>query len=275
MIKHKKFLSIRVLAAVLLAVGLPFGRAWAQEQDSAIAEIEELFAEEEAAGSPVVTSEPKDTKKEEEAVPPVELKGVSDLSKLQAFKDVAVIQKRFLPKSNRFEFYIGPSLNLNDAFFFSFGADARLGYHFSERYGVELALIYLMTSDRQVTEDLLKRGVKTTSFVSPRGYYGVDFKWTPSYGKMTWRNEKIVPFDLYFTGGVGLTPTNQDQSEFTIHLSTGQIFALSKGSGVRWDLSWFMYNSESAADPSGGRGLYHNVLFSLGWSGFFPEATYR
>lgn len=273
MTKHNLFFSIRVFAVCLIAVGLRTERVLAQELDSTISEIEQLFAEEEAAGVPATPSRPKET--QQPGAPQPDIKGVSDLSKLQPFKDVAVIQKRFLPKSNRFEFYIGPSLNLNDAFFFSVGGDARLAYYFSERYGVELAAILLTTSDRQVTEDLLKRGVKTSSFVSPRGYYGLDFKWTPSYGKMTWANQKITPFDLYLSIGLGMTPTNQDRSEGTLHLATGQIFALSKASGVRWDLSWFMFNSESSADPSGNRNLYHNVLFSLGWSGFFPEATYR
>lgn len=275
MTKQRLFFSIRVLAALLLAVGLPFDPVLAQQEDTAINEIEELFAEEEASGIPSTPAEPTETKQPGKSATPVEIKGVSDLGKLQPFKDVAVIQKRFLPKSSRFEFYIGPSLNLNDAFFFSVGADARVGYYFSERYGVELAAIFLSTSDRRVTEDLLQRGVKTSSFVSPRGYYGIDFKWTPSYGKMTWANRKITPFDLYLSIGAGMTPTNQDKSESTLHLATGQIFALSKASGVRWDLSWFMFTSESNADTSGNRSLYHNVLFSLGWSGFFPEATYR
>ena len=115
----------------------------------------------------------------------------------------------------------------------------------------------------------------TSNFVSPRGFYGLDFKWIPSYGKMTWANRKITPFDLYFSLGAGMTPTNQGSSEATLHLGTGQTFALSKSNAIRWDLSWFMFTSASTIDKSGTRSLYHNVLFSIGWSWFFPEANYR
>lgn len=275
MIKHRMFSARLFFMTVALAVSMLASQVRAQQQqDSVINEIEGLFAEEERSEIPRDSgrAQPRSSGTSQKEA---EIRGVSDLRMLQPFDDVAVIQKRFLPKSNRFEFYIGPALNLNDAFFFSVGADARLGYYFSERYGLEFVVTYLSTSERQVTADLFQRGVKTSSFVSPRGYYGLDFKWTPSYGKMTWANKGITPFDLYFSIGGGLTPTNQDKSEATLHLSTGQIFALSKASALRWDLSWFLYSSKSNIDPSGNSALYHNVLFSVGWSGFFPEAAYR
>ena len=65
------------------------------------------------------------------------------------------------------------------------------------------------TGEKSVTKNLReKRGVLTTNFVSPQSYYGVDFKWTPVYGKMTYLNRKITPFDLYFSSGAGITNTN-------------------------------------------------------------------
>ena len=271
MAKHRLFFF--TIAAVFMTVGTAF----AQQPNAEVDEIENLFTREEETVAPITTApvKPADQAKTPEAATVAPIKEVSDLSKLQPFKDVAVIQKRFLPKSKRFEFYIGPAFNLNDAFFFSVGADARFGFYFSERYGLEFTAIYLSTTSRQVTDNLQSRGVSTRSFVSPQGYYGVDFKWVPSYGKMTWANRRITPFDLYFLFGAGMTPTNQSKTEATGHLATGQIFALSKSSAVRWDLSWFMLTSTSEVDKSGNRSLYHNVLFSLGWSGFFPEATYR
>jgi outer membrane beta-barrel protein len=266
-----------LLLSAFIAV-LPAHFAVAQAEGS-MDEIENLFTKDEDVSdtnAPGATQTPSQAKAPESPLKVQEFKDVSDLGKLQSFKDIAVIQKRYMPKSQRWEVYLAPTINLNDAFFLSFGGSLRFGYYFRERYGLEGIATMLTVSERQVIQDLRdKRHVNTTSFVTPRGYYGLALKWAPVYGKMTWINKKITPFDLYFSGGLGLTGTNQNTNEATLHLGTGQIFALSKSSAIRWDFSWYMFTSASSADKSGSRALYHNLLFTIGWSGFFPEAKYR
>lgn len=206
----------------------------------------------------------------------VEMKGVSDLTSLSEFKDIAVIQKRFLPKTGRFEGFLGAGGILNDKFFNSIGANVRLAYYFNERWAVEGLGMVFATGERTVTADLReKRGVVTTNFVSPKNYYGVDVKWTPVYGKMSFVNRKITPFDLYFSAGGGMTSTNQGRSEPTFHLGTGQIFAITKSAAFRWDFSWNFYNASSGVAGAKQDSLYNNLMITLGASFFFPEATYR
>ena len=234
--------------------------------------IEQLFTKEEET---LVIDDSKTSVQDKEEKEK-EIKGVADLATLSEFKDVAIIQKRYLPKTKRFEAYGGLNGILNDKFFSSFGLSARLGYSFSERYGIEFVTFLLTTTERQVTSDLReRRGVTTTNFVSPKSYYGIDFKWTPVYGKMTWLNKKITPFDLYFSGGMGMTNTNQNRSEPTVHLGTGQIFAITKSSALRWDFSWNFYSATSGVSGAKQSGSYNNILITLGASFFFPEATYR
>ncbi|RYZ66629.1 MAG: outer membrane beta-barrel domain-containing protein, partial [Proteobacteria bacterium] len=223
--------------------------------------------------SPAVTEKPATTEKKEEIK---DIKDVSDLGKLSTFNDVAVIQRRYLPKTGRFEIFAAPSLVLNDAFFMNFGLNGRLGYNFSERYGVEVTGFALTTSQRDVTKDLAsKRGVLTTSLITPKSYIGLDLKYTPIYGKMTSSGASITPFDLYFSVGAGMTATNQGGSEPTLHIGTGQIFALSKSMALRWDFSWNMFTAESSVETSRGRAFYNTILISTGVSFFFPEAKYR
>lgn len=236
-------------------------------------DIESLYSQEEEAPAAVEVPVEKPADKQ---VQQADIKDITDLVQLAPFKDVAVIQKRFLPKTGRFEFFGGPTVVLNDAFFLNFGLNARLAYYFRERYGIEFVGMYLTTSERQVTTDLReKRGVTTTSIVTPKNYMGLDFKWTPIYGKMTWMNKKITPFDLYFSGGGGMTGTNQGSSEPTVHLGTGQIFAISKSMAFRWDFSWNFYNAKSSVTSSSSSSLYNNLFITVGMSFFFPEATYR
>lgn len=274
----------RALSSVCVAIGLAFtvptSSAFAQDSGD---DIENLFSKEEqeappekADSSPERDVEAPPSAKNQPAVPAksVDVKGVGDLGKLAPFNDVAVIQKRFLPRTGRFELFGAPTLVMNDAFFLNFGLDARFAYYFAERYGLEFVSFLLTTSERQVTTDLReKRGVTTNTIVSPKSYMGLDFKWTPIYGKMTYLNNRITPFDLYFAAGLGSTSTNQGTSEPTLHLGTGQEFALSKAMAVRWDFSWNFFTATNGTGT--GRGLYNNLYLSMGVAFFFPEATYR
>lgn len=237
--------------------------------------IEQLYAEDPGRRSNEVID---DGKQKALTAPKTEseIKGVSDLSSLSEFKDIAVIQKRFMPKTQRFEAFGGLNGILNDKFFSSIGVNGRLGYSFTERLGVELLVMVLATGERDVTKNLReRRGVKTTNFVSPQNYYGVDFRWTPLYGKMAFLNKRITTFDLYFSAGAGMTNTNQGGSEPTIHLGTGQIFALTKSTAFRWDFSWNFYNARSGVAGAAQNSLYNNLFLTIGASFFFPEATYR
>jgi outer membrane beta-barrel protein len=239
--------------------------------------IEQLYAEDPGRKSTEVIDDSKrgSSNSIKTKIEP-EVKGVSDLSSLSEFKDIAVIQKRFLPKTQRFEAFGGVNGILNDKFFTSVGLNGRLGYSFTERLGIELLVMVLSTSEREVTRNLVdRRGVKTTNFVSPQNYYGLDFRWTPLYGKMGFINKKITAFDLYFSAGAGMTNTNQGGSEPTVHFGTGQIFSITKSTAFRWDFSWNFYNARSGVAGASQNSLYNNLFLTIGASFFFPEATYR
>lgn len=282
MVKQLLFILLgAALSAALSFLAAPQALA---QQDSGMDEVESMFSKDEAtseAAQPQPTPPPPSAAAGQQQktdglsdVKQTEIKDVSDLGKLQGFKDIAVISRRFLPKSQRFEAYVAAALNLNDAFFYDFGVQARIGYYFRERYGIEGIGTFLTASNRPVTNELKNNlQVVTTAFVTTQSYFGADFKWVPIYGKMTYNNKKITPFDLYFSLGLGMTGTNQGQSDATFHLGTGQAFAFSKGGALRWDFSWYAFQATSTVNNTSS--LYNNLLFTIGWSWFFPEATYR
>jgi outer membrane beta-barrel protein len=210
---------------------------------------------------------------------PAKFKSISELDKLTPFNDIAVIQKRFLPKSQRFE--INPNLGLvtNNAFFMTTYFQTRVAYAFTEKLALELTGAYFMDQKYKVTKDLAgKAGVATKSLLLPEMYYGADVRWSPIYGKMGAFSEGIVPFDMYFSGGGGIMKTNQDSTPFAMHAGTGQIFALNKRMAFRWDLSMYFYSTSVAAAGTGGTASsqsFTDVQLSLGLSFFFPDATYR
>ncbi len=205
-----------------------------------------------------------------------EVSTLSDLATLAPFDDVAVIQRRFLPKTGRFEVSGFAFSNLNNPFFNSIGAGARAAYYIREKYAIEGLFTFNSTSSRQVTDDLeKKRGITTDNVITAKGYMGASLKWNPIYGKITWLNKTIVPFDLNFNFGGGLTRTD-DENLPTLHLGTSQVFAWSKGMAFRWDLIWNMYSGTAKNNDGTTEKLSQNDLFlGLGMSFYFPEAGYR
>jgi len=256
-------------------------------------DIEALFSAEEADSKPVSAGDVSGEEASRPSAPKgadaseqkpsagseasnVEVRGLSDLVRLSPFDDVAVIQRRFLPKTKRFELFGGVSGVINDAFFFGIGPNGRIGYYFQEKYGVELLALFLSSGEKRVTEDLRKnRAVRTQTLVSAENFFGIDFKWIPMYGKMSYRNSRITPFDLYFSFGLGLTGTNQGENAPTLHLGTGQVFARTKSAAYRWDLSWNVFSAKSNLTGGQQASMYNTLLLTLGMSFFFPEATYR
>jgi outer membrane beta-barrel protein len=197
----------------------------------------------------------------------------SGLGTLAPFSDISIIQKRFLPKTGRFQLFGGGTILTNNPFFNTMGGVAKASYFLSETWGLELNYFGLTTAERQATQELKEiQGVKTENLVYPLSYTGVDIVFLPIYGKMAWFNEKIVPFDLYFSAGYGTTNTQAGENAGTVHLATGQIFAISKAYAFRWDFSWNFFN---ATGVDGSTNSFNNLFLTVGMSWFFPEASYR
>ncbi len=265
----KKLSLISVLLLTMMGAPLCYSQESTDETESFFNKQEEELSKEPTVQDKKPEVESKSTSRR--------TKDISDLGKLAPFKDIAVIQKRFLPKTARFELFGALGGTLNDAFFVDATANLRLGYYFQERYGIEFSGMVISASTRKVTDGLADRGVTTASLVSPKSFYGVDFKWTPIYGKMALNNKTLTPFDMYFSVGGGATTTNNGNSP-TLHLGTGQIFAMSKAFALRWDFSWNFYQATTYGDVShttSSTAAFNNLFVLLGASWFFPEATYR
>lgn len=198
---------------------------------------------------------------------------ISDLATLAPFSDVSVIQKKFLPKTDRFQFFGGLTSMMNDPWFTSVGLNANLSYFFTEQWGVELDGIFLSTASKDNIKLLQNNDhVQTNSIITVKGYYGASVVWAPIYGKMGMFGKKIIPFDMYFALGGGSSQIQNGSGGTTLHAATGQIFSITKNVGFRWDLTWNMVQ----ATPTGqGSQNFNNILLAAGFSYFFPDAGYR
>ena len=204
-----------------------------------------------------------------------ELKDTSfgGLSELSPFTEVSVIQKRYMPKTGRFQFFGGLNLVTNNPFFETFGVDFKGSYFLNETWGLEATYLNLNTNEAKSTQELKAfQNVTTENLIYPKSYIGLDLTWFPMYGKFSLFNKKIIPFDMYFSVGYGSTSTQSNEKPGTLHFGTGQIFSITKGMAARWDFSWHNFSAKGIDNTTG---VFNFLFLSVGASFFFPEATYR
>ena len=224
-----------------------------------------------------------------------------ELRRLVLFKDIVVIQRRFLPKSSRFEFHPSIRWIINDPFHYHFMGFGKLGYHFNEVLGVELFGGMVFGPDRKVTNDLNRVAIRVSGVVFPKWLYGAAIKWSPLYGKFGGVGNTILPFDMYFNLGGGMshlettvkkTPSVDDNifvscnaKAITVNVETGQLIPFSKSTALRWSVGWFWHpkifdwecegRSGTLGSNESPGGFIQDIYFSLGLSVFFPGAKYR
>ncbi len=297
-------MSYRKLYLVLLSSGcLSFSLSIAaQEQqldDQEILNIENIYKTElpkmtqsQPAPLPAVTSDssnatPVETAESENQAPSVpapenqRVENLTDLNKLSPFSEISVIQKKFLPKTERFQLYAGGGTTTNSPWFLNMGLKLNLGYHFTESFGVELSGLFLTNSEREVAKEIRDNNLlQPEKFINTKSYVGIDVVWAPIYGKLTMLNKRIIPFDMYVSAGGGTSSTNSQEGDVpTFHVGVGQIFAINKSMAFRWDYSWTSFQATPVPDKlatgSAEKNSYNDLILTAGFSFFFPEARYR
>ncbi|MGZ3690216.1 MAG: outer membrane beta-barrel domain-containing protein, partial [Pseudobdellovibrio sp.] len=155
------------------------------------------------------------------------------------------------------------------------------GYNFTEKFGLEASLLFLSSSERDAAKDIRENNsLQPERFILTKSNVNLDLVWSPIYGKITKLNQEIIPFDMYFSLGGGMSETNSaEKNVATGHISTGQIFAMSKSMAFRWDYSCYIYQAtpvqDSISSSAPVKSTYEDLVFTAGVSFFFPEANYR
>ena len=225
----------------------------------------------------------------EDKVKKVKVKRLSDLRRLSPFEDIAVIQKRFLPKTGRGEAGLSFLGVLNKQFFWSAGAGGHISFFIQEKHGIGLQGYGAYQWEKPVAVGM-HNNQKITPFdyITPRFFAAAYYKWTPVYGKFSFLNKKIHYFDLYFNvgGGAyyvvsaappdsGVSPLSQPWAPALL-LAGGQVFALTRSLGVFWEIAGRFYPSPLLQAPRWRLDLWEtNISFSFGVNAYFPKAGQR
>ncbi len=197
----------------------------------------------------------------------------SQIKAANSLTDTVIIQKTYMPKTQRFQLFGGASLSMNDVFYRTYGADLRLGFHFSETWGLELNTFFLTSSDSSEKTDLkAKQDLKVENLSTPKNFYGANVYFSSIYGKVALEDRRIIPFEFYQTLGAGQMTTNPTSTSNAFYFGLGNLFSISKNSVLRADLSWYFYNTKTIKGDS----MNSNTIFlTFGYGRMMPEAGRR
>ncbi|MEZ0391553.1 MAG: outer membrane beta-barrel domain-containing protein [Pseudobdellovibrionaceae bacterium] len=272
------FIKRIALTALLVTLTVSFSRAeeieidsasdddYQVNQDSEIKDVESVLEKNIPEGAPKVQL-PAAVKQPRNKV------DFTDLKKDSHFDDTVIIQKTYMPKTKRFQFFGGFSLAVNDAFFRTMGGQLRAGYHFNETWGLEATGFLLTSEDTNEKKDLeSKQNLGVANLTTPKSFLGVNAYFSSIYGKMALEDRKIVPFEFYQTIGVGQITTNPTSTSTAFYFGLGDIFSISKNSAIRADLSWFFYNGKTI---NGDNQSANTIFLTIGYGRFVPEVGRR
>lgn len=189
----------------------------------------------------------------------------SDIKTATPFSDLAIVQKNYMPKTNRLQFNFGLALVPSDIFYNSIGGDLKLGFHFNETWGLELQGVFLSSSKAKATRDIeSKQSVQVSNLVQLKSFLGANIYYSNIYGKTALWDRKIFPFEIYQTLGAGIVQTGLS-SATGIRVGLGELFVLGKDSAVRLEISALFYNAKNI---TGAQELNNSLFLTLSYERF-------
>ncbi len=288
--------KLKLIMTLLVAMSLRPLEASAQSNadDLEVINLEDLYKKEEVKVQPQYVAPPaaveadaglatQDAPAEvvatEQKAEEIKVKELKDLNQLVPFSEISVIQKKYMPKSERLQVYLGAGITTNTPWFTNYGGKLNLAYNFTESFGLEISTLFLSSSPRDVAKEIQEQhNVQADQFIYTKGYYGLDLVWSPIYGKISFDNTNIINYEMYFSLGGGQSSTNSlEKNVPTAHVGVGQIFSLSKSMAFRWDYSVNVFQATPISASSGQveKSMYNDLVLTAGLSFFFPEVTYR
>lgn len=210
-----------------------------------------------------------------------EFKKVSELELLSTFKNIAVISKKFSPRTRRAELSVQGVFFGNNNYAHSLGLSGHIGWYFTEKIGMEFSAFYLGKVNRPIANSLREINI-VPSVLIPKIFYGAYFKWSFLYGKMSYFKKDILYFDMPLKFGFGLTNAAEEALDTSLNsirqTDINGINTFSFGVSPTWALNKnFSVRVEALANyykDIGFRGP-ESLLISAGLSWFFPEVSYR
>lgn len=160
-----------------------------------------------AGATPAVTAVP-------DGGPGTDVNSAREITTNPAEHDVSLtdrvksVQHKGFVMEHRLALTLDGTASVNDPFFQKWGGGGQIAYQFSDPFGLSAHFDYY--GDQETDAVAIARQVLASEIYATRLRYlaGLDFVWSPIYGKLSTFN-KIVHFNLYLLAGLGIADGEQ------------------------------------------------------------------
>ncbi|MBW2733355.1 MAG: outer membrane beta-barrel domain-containing protein [Deltaproteobacteria bacterium] len=295
-----KLKTIVLSSVMLLVLAVPTA-TWAQGADGkAEADVPEPPPEA-PPPTPDDTPEPPPATPDEDGGPPT-LTGTTPEEKLspekrweaaeKTWKDIVVLPRKSFLKRSRLELLPFIGTTINDQLIQHTALGLELNFFLSDIFAIGARGIYFLdnvTNDEFWVRYHLSRVPTLNRY---RFAFSGDFSYTPIYGKLTVFNQQIFQYEIFLSGGAGVTNTEVIPRDFQNEPFTNWSLTFPVGGGARFFFTkWLaaqvslrdylmidrfekpgrtLTNGDDAKENESEAVFVHNILFTVGVSIFFP-----
>lgn len=197
------------------------------------------------------------------------------------FSNIIVISKKFLRKTNKIEIFTYGAFSIDNAFYTEVAPSIDITYYFKEKYAISLSYLHFFNFPRLIIKQLRDAVLNDERQFKAKKTLGLYFHWSPVYGKITFLNKKLIPFDLYFSLGLAQINATYKKPEgarakfsgLAVSGQVGQQFALTPSLAFHWKILSSVYFR--APNKGGERNLSYQTVFGMGLSWFFGADNTR
>lgn len=156
--------------------------------------------------------------------------------------DFSVVQNRAFPKAKRFYGTLHYGMPVNDPYSDGSLNGLSLGYHFSERWGLEGTFLGADYKNNDAVSQFVSDHGTSPNHNRLKSMRGLQVNYVPLYAKMSFLDKKIIYFDMGIGLGLGQTTFTQnivtgdkDVTEMNYSLSLYQHFFFSEHFAFKFD----------------------------------------
>lgn len=213
--------------------------------------------------------------------------------------EIRVIRPKYFTKRKRFELGFDAAILTNQTFIYTYLLSLNGTFHITETISLEGSGYYGLSVEKADKTSLAEFpvGIKT-NILNTKYLADGSLLWTPIYGKYQLQSGRLIYFDTFLIGGLGITgaeykyehctaaseafesgsksiPSPQTKSYTTFLTGGGQRYFINKSTSFKWSIRYqrFSYpladGSCDPTNPDSGAGVQQNIFLQLGASKFF------
>ncbi|MBS1959444.1 MAG: hypothetical protein JST80_08240 [Bdellovibrionales bacterium] len=171
--------------------------------------------------------------------PNVAPKGEEEVSNV--FRDMGVVQKRAMPKGERWLVSTYASFDFSDGPYSNYSFHVNPGYAVSDFVEIYLNFVpFHIVSPRSIVDKLQTQISPPVTVIEakPKMQFGAEVLWAPLYGKDSMGISRIIRSDTFVKFGASMISFEGGDSGMSFNLGVGKTFFFSKNTGFRFCVDW-------------------------------------